>query len=60
MGDPSWGWTRVPARFVDGALQLTLQQPATVTYRLGPEEGTLSATYEWAGGRRYTTMRRLP
>jgi hypothetical protein len=54
------GWTRVAAIFVDGALQLTLQQPATVTYRMGPEAGTLSAIYKWPGGRRYTTMRRLP
>jgi CubicO group peptidase (beta-lactamase class C family) len=51
-------WTRVPARFVDGTLQLKLQRPATVTYRLQPD-GTLSATYEgaWDWGR--ATMRRM-
>ena len=45
-------WTRVPARFVEGALQLKLSRPATVTYRLQPD-GTLAATYEgaWDWGR---------
>jgi hypothetical protein len=42
-------WLRVPARFVDGALQLKLPRPATVTYRLQPD-GTLGATYERTGG----------
>jgi CubicO group peptidase (beta-lactamase class C family) len=51
-------WTRVPARFVDGALQLKLQRPATVTYRL-QSDGTLDATYEgaWDWGR--ATMCRM-
>jgi len=48
-GIHSGGWTRVPALLVNGALQLQLQWPATVTYRTEPD-GTLSATYEMARG----------
>jgi hypothetical protein len=53
------GWSRVPALFVNGALQLKLQWSATVIYRTEPD-GTLSATYERPGGGRYrTSMRRI-
>jgi len=51
-------WTRVPARFVDGALQLKLQRPATVTYRL-QSDGTLGATYDGAWDWGSATMRRM-
>ena len=43
------GWDQVQGEFVDGALKLSLRRPATVMYRLQPD-GTLDATYEWAGG----------
>jgi hypothetical protein len=51
---PQWqiaqpGWSRVQGEFVDGALKFSLRRPATVMYRLQPD-GTLDATYEWAGG----------
>jgi hypothetical protein len=52
---PQWqiaqpGWSRVQGEFVDGALKLSLRRPpTTVMYRLQPD-GTLDATYEWAGG----------
>jgi hypothetical protein len=51
---PQWqiaqpGWGRVQGEFVDGALKLSLRRPATAMYRLQPD-GTLDATYEWAGG----------
>jgi hypothetical protein len=51
---PQWqiarsGWSRVQGEFVDGALKLSLRRPATAMYRLQPD-GTLDATYEWAGG----------
>lgn len=56
-----WGihqgrWTRVVARFANGALQLKLPRPATVTYRL-QSDGTLKATYEGVGTFGQTTMR---
>jgi hypothetical protein len=51
---PQWqidrpGWSRVQGKCVDGVLTLSLRRPATVIYRLQPD-GTLDATYEWAGG----------
>jgi hypothetical protein len=51
---PQWqvtqpGWSRVRGAFVEGALKLSLRGPATAMYRLQPD-GTLDATYEWAGG----------
>jgi CubicO group peptidase (beta-lactamase class C family) len=57
-GIHSGGWTRVPALLVNGALQLQLQWPATVTYRTEPD-GTLSATYEWPGGKYRANMHRM-
>ncbi len=51
---PQWqieqgGWSRVPGEFVEGALKLSLRRPATVLYHL-QADGTLDATYAWAGG----------
>jgi hypothetical protein len=51
---PQWqiaqpGWSRVRGEFVEGALKVSLQRPAMAMYRLQPD-GTLDATYEWAGG----------
>jgi hypothetical protein len=51
---PQWqiaqpSWSRVRSEIMEGALQLSLRGPATTIYRLRPN-GTLDATYEWAGG----------
>ena len=51
---PQWqtaqpGWSRVQGEFVEGVLKLSLRRPATAMYRLQPD-GTLDATYAWAGG----------
>jgi hypothetical protein len=60
---PQWhieqsGWERVHAEFVEGTLKLSLRRPATVLYRLQPD-GTLEATYEWAGGISRATLTRV-
>jgi hypothetical protein len=60
---PQWhidqsGWDRVPGEFVEGALKLALRRPATVLYRMQPD-GTLDATYVWAGGISRATLTRV-
>ena len=60
---PQWhidrsGWDRVHGEFVGGALKLSLKRPATVLYRMQPD-GTLEATYEWAGGISRATLTRV-
>jgi hypothetical protein len=60
---PQWhidqsGWERVPGEFVEGTLKLSLRRPATVLYRMQPD-GTLDATYEWAGGISRATLTRV-
>ncbi|MGH8066892.1 MAG: amidohydrolase family protein [Candidatus Entotheonellia bacterium] len=56
VGRPNW--TRVRGEIVEGSLTLILSRPATVTYRRQPD-GTLEATYEWAGGRSRARMTRM-
>jgi hypothetical protein len=60
---PQWhidqaGWDRVRGEWVEGTLKLSLRRPATVFYRLQPD-GTLDATYEWAGGISRATLTRV-
>jgi hypothetical protein len=46
------------ANLVEGTLKLSLRRPATVLYRMQPD-GTLDATYEWAGGISRATLTRV-
>jgi hypothetical protein len=48
----------VHGEFVEGTLKLSLRRPATVRYRMQPD-GTLDATYAWAGGISRATLTRV-
>lgn len=51
-------FVRVKGRVEAGTLTLTLNRPATATYRMR-SDGTLDATYEWRGGSSRATMKRV-
>jgi hypothetical protein len=52
------GLVSVEGEIAEQGLTLSLPRPATAVYRLRPD-GTLAATYEWAGGTSHATMRRF-
>jgi hypothetical protein len=52
-------WTRAKGKFVDTrTLAVTLSRPATATYVMQPD-GTIDATYEWAGPRAKARLERV-
>jgi hypothetical protein len=52
-------WTRAKGKFVDArTLAVTLSRPATATYVMQPD-GTIDATYEWAGPRAKARLERV-
>jgi hypothetical protein len=58
-GIDSPGWRRIRGEFIDSTtLKLSLPQPATVIYRM-QADGTLDATYEYAGGISRAKMTRM-
>jgi putative ABC transport system substrate-binding protein len=52
-------WQRLRGQFVQGTLQVSLPDRATLIYRL-QLDGTLAATRTWRGEKLHTTMTRVP
>jgi ABC-type uncharacterized transport system substrate-binding protein len=52
-------WFRVPGKFVEGTLQVSVPYGATLSYRRQPD-GTLAATHTWRGAVSRATMTRAP